>query len=69
MNLPDLPECYYYRFIRAGTGSLFDKVALMRKRRFWFDQKVVVEYAELLQRYPGVPGPIHAAVEVLERCK
>lgn len=67
MNLPDLPEGYYYRFNRSGTVSYFSKVALMRKRRFWFDQKVVEDYAELLQRFPEVPGPIHAAVEVLKQ--
>lgn len=67
MNLPDLPEGYYYKFLRSGTGSSFDRVALMRKRRFWFDQKVAADYTELLQKYPGIPGPLHAAVEVLKQ--
>lgn len=67
MNLPDLPKGYYYKFLLSGLGGYHSKVAIMRKRRFWFDQKVATDYTELLQKYPGVPGPLHAAAEVLKR--
>lgn len=49
MDLPKLPEGYYYKF--AGR-SLYDEIRLMKRRRFWFDKKIAHEYGDLLRRYP-----------------
>ena len=62
MNLPELPEGYYYKYQRR---NYYDRVHLMQKRRWWFDKKVASEYADLLSRYPGVETRFHHALEVL----
>lgn len=64
MNLPDLPEGYYYKYQR---GSYYDRVHLMQKRRWGFDKKVASEYADLLSRFPKAETRFHHALEVLDR--
>lgn len=62
MDLPDPPEGYYYKYQRR---SYYDRVHLMRKRRWWFDKKVASEYADLLSLYPKAKTRFHHALEVL----